>query len=112
MQIIQSCEEEEVVAFLARCQSAGGGFGGGPGQLAHLAPSYAATCALLTIGGDTALNVIDRCAMHAYLRRMKDEHTGGFRMHDDGEVRNHARNERAEARMCARVERESVCVCV
>lgn len=32
----------QVVAFLAKCQHAQGGFGGGPGQLAHLAPTYAA----------------------------------------------------------------------
>jgi protein farnesyltransferase subunit beta len=34
------------IKFLELCQSASGGFGGGPGQLPHLAPSYAA-CATL-----------------------------------------------------------------
>eukprot|EP00899_Mesostigma_viride_P002321 jgi/Mesvir1/1208/Mv17695-RA.2 len=53
--------------FLRRCQDPGGGFGGGPGQLPHLAPTYAATSALVTLGSDEALHVIDR-------------------MHEDGEV--------------------------
>ena len=32
-----------------------GGFGGGPYQLAHLAPTYAAVCTLVTLGGADAL---------------------------------------------------------
>ncbi len=31
----------DIVAFLRRCQDPAGGFGGGPGQLPHLAPTYA-----------------------------------------------------------------------
>jgi protein farnesyltransferase subunit beta len=50
----------EVVAFLAACRHPGGGYGGGPGQMAHLAPTYAAVCALLTLGGPAALDSIDR----------------------------------------------------
>ncbi len=33
-----------------------GGFGGGPYQLAHLAPTYAAVAALVTLGGQDALS--------------------------------------------------------
>lgn len=33
-----------------------GGFGGGPYQLAHLAPTYAAVAALVTLGGEDALS--------------------------------------------------------
>jgi hypothetical protein len=33
-----------------------GGFGGGPYQLAHLAPTYAAVSALVTLGGADALS--------------------------------------------------------
>lgn len=32
-----------VIDFLASCQHPNGGFGGGPNQLAHLAPTYAGT---------------------------------------------------------------------
>lgn len=33
-----------------------GGFGGGPYQLAHLAPTYAAVAALVALGGEDALS--------------------------------------------------------
>jgi hypothetical protein len=36
----------EFLFALCRCQDPEGGFGGGPGQLAHLAPTYAAVNAL------------------------------------------------------------------
>lgn len=49
-----------VCQFLARCQSPSGGFAGGPGQHAHLAPTYAAVNALCIIGTEEAYNVIDR----------------------------------------------------
>ena len=52
----------QVVAFLNSCQHPEGGYGGGPGQLAHLAPTYAAVSALLTLGGEDALGSIDRFA--------------------------------------------------
>ena len=77
---------DSVPSFLARCQDTEGGFGGGPYQIPHLAASYAAVCALVTIGTPTALQVIDRAKMKAFILRMKDPHTGGFRMHQDGEI--------------------------
>jgi protein farnesyltransferase subunit beta len=51
----------QVTAFLSSCQHPEGGYGGGPGQLAHLAPTYAAVSALLTLGGQEALSSINRC---------------------------------------------------
>ena len=39
-----------------RMQHPEGGFGGGPYQLAHLAPTYAAVSALVTLGGTEALS--------------------------------------------------------
>lgn len=39
-----------------------GGFGGGPGQLAHLAPTYAAVNALAIVGTEEAYGIIDRLA--------------------------------------------------
>lgn len=50
--------------FLAHCQSPTGGFAGGPGQHAHLAPTYAAVNALCIIGTEEAYNVIDRYDPH------------------------------------------------
>ncbi|KAH0929536.1 hypothetical protein HID58_015263, partial [Brassica napus] len=73
--------ENNTIDFLGRCQGPDGGYGGGPGQLAHLATSYAAVNTLVTLGGDKALSSINRC----FLRRMKDP-DGGFRVHDMGEM--------------------------
>lgn len=49
-----------MVETLKRCQNEDGGFGGGPGQLSHLAPSYAAVCALC-YAGEEGWRSIDRC---------------------------------------------------
>ena len=49
-----------VVQFLSQCQHQDGGFAGGPGQLAHLAPTYAAILTLAILGTQEAYNCIDR----------------------------------------------------
>ena len=77
---------DDVIEFLALCQCADGGFGGGPGQMAHLAPTYAAVCCLADIATDAAAAVVRAPEMLAFLRRCKDERSGGFRMHDGGET--------------------------
>ncbi|XP_043203524.1 protein farnesyltransferase subunit beta-like isoform X1 [Amphibalanus amphitrite] len=76
---------DTVTAFLARCQSAEGGFGGGPGQLPHLAATYAAVSALASLGTEAAYQVIDRPGLRRFLRRCLNS-DGSFSMHDDGEV--------------------------
>ena len=77
-----------VVPFLSRCQNEAttGGFGGGPGQLSHCAPTYAAVLALCTIGTDEALASISRSEMYAFFMSVKDPATGAFCMHHDGEI--------------------------
>ena len=80
-------EADNVVGFLRRCQVPGtGGFAGGahPGQIAHLAPTYAAINTMVTIGTPAALAAIDRASLRVFLRRMKRP-DGSFSMHDDGE---------------------------
>ncbi|CAL9224117.1 unnamed protein product, partial [Arabidopsis halleri] len=77
--------ENNAIDFLVRCQGSDGGYGGGPGQLPHLATTYAAVNALVTLSGHKALSSIDREKMSCFLRRMKDK-SGGFRMHDMGEM--------------------------
>lgn len=42
--------KDRVVETILACQCPTGGFGGGPGQLPHLAPTYAAICALAYAG--------------------------------------------------------------
>ena len=77
-----------IVDFLVSCQHHNGGFSGGPHQLPHLATSYAAVAALLTIGGDHALGCINREALYDFfLRRcVPSEQGGGMTMHEGGEV--------------------------
>mmetsp|Transcript_19002 Transcript_19002/g.42523 ORF Transcript_19002/g.42523 Transcript_19002/m.42523 type:complete len:422 (+) Transcript_19002:48-1313(+) len=74
----------KMASFLAHCQHEGGGVGGGPTQLAHLAPTYAATAALIVSGQEVAYRGLDRQKLYAFLMRMKAPE-GGFRMHDEGE---------------------------
>uniref|UniRef100_A0A673CLR2 Protein farnesyltransferase subunit beta n=1 Tax=Sphaeramia orbicularis TaxID=375764 RepID=A0A673CLR2_9TELE len=74
-----------VCQFLAHCQSPTGGFAGGPGQHAHLAPTYAAVNALCIIGTEEAYNVIDREKLLDFLWSVKQP-DGSFVMHVGGEV--------------------------
>ncbi|XP_015879174.1 protein farnesyltransferase subunit beta [Ziziphus jujuba] len=77
--------ESSTIDFLSRCQDSSGGYGGGPGQLPHLATTYAAVNSLVTLGSHKALSSINRDNLYAFLLRMKQP-SGGFRMHDAGEV--------------------------
>ncbi|XP_057769368.1 protein farnesyltransferase subunit beta [Salvia miltiorrhiza] len=87
--LLGDCIDDELengfIDFLSRCQDRDGGYGGGPGQMPHLATTYAAVNALITVGGQKSLSSINREKLYAFLLRMKDA-SGGFRMHDGGEV--------------------------
>jgi len=78
-------EKSKIVNFLGRCQDANGGFAGGPGQLAHLAPTYAAVNALVILGSKEAYSLVDREKMVQWMDRLRCE-DGAFRMHVDGEL--------------------------
>lgn len=52
-----------VVATLRPIQNKTGGFGGGHGQFSHLATTYASVLSLVMVGGDEALELVDRRAM-------------------------------------------------
>uniref|UniRef100_A0A3B5AIF4 Protein farnesyltransferase subunit beta n=1 Tax=Stegastes partitus TaxID=144197 RepID=A0A3B5AIF4_9TELE len=82
---IPAAVASDVCQFLARCQSPTGGFAGGPGQHAHLAPTYAAVNALCIIGTEEAYNVIDREKLLDFLWSVKQP-DGSFVMHVGGEV--------------------------
>ncbi|XP_039982061.1 protein farnesyltransferase subunit beta [Xiphias gladius] len=82
---IPSAVASDVCQFLARCQSPTGGFAGGPGQHAHLAPTYAAVNALCIIGTEEAYKVIDREKLLDFLWSVKRP-DGSFVMHVGGEV--------------------------
>lgn len=70
-----------VLDTLGRCLKEAG-FGGSQHQIAHLAPTYAASMSLCILE-DYAM--LERDAMYAFLRSTKQA-DGSFAMHDDGEV--------------------------
>lgn len=82
---------EDVTAYRARLietvrpmQNPDGGFGGGFGQLSHLATTYATVLALTLVGGDEAYEVVDRKSMWKWLCSIKQP-DGGFQMAVGGE---------------------------
>lgn len=74
-----------VIEFLEKCRSPKGGFAGGPGQYAHLAPTYAAVNSLCLIGTEFAYRAIDRDSLVQFLWSIR-EPDGSFRLHVDGET--------------------------
>lgn len=76
---------QDVIHFLKKCRYATGGFGGGPNQYPHLAPTYAAVLSLCLIETDEALEAIDMKSMKDFLWSVR-ESNGAFRMHVDGEI--------------------------
>ncbi|BFZ06949.1 hypothetical protein BsWGS_09989 [Bradybaena similaris] len=77
----------QIAEFLGRCQDREGGFGGGPMQYPHLAPTYAAVNSLCILSNitDKVFNVLNREKLYSFLKRMKTR-DGAFQMHDGGEV--------------------------
>ncbi len=82
---LMPAETHKVVEFLRKCQCREGGFGGGPGQLPHLATTYAAVLALCEIGTKEAYDVIDRPALQRFILSLCQP-DGSLIMHRDGEV--------------------------
>lgn len=74
-----------MVKLLSLCQADSGGYAGGPGQLPHLAPTYAAVMTLCIIGSEEAFTSINRHSLSLFLTRMHQP-DGSFIMHEGGEV--------------------------
>ena len=55
--------QDRVWESCASMQNPSGGFGGGHGQISHAAPSYAVVLSLAMVGGNEALELIDRRAL-------------------------------------------------
>ncbi|GAA0141517.1 acyltransferase [Lithospermum erythrorhizon] len=68
----------DIVDFLSRCPDPNGGYGGGPGQMPHLATTYDAVNSLITISGERALSSMNRKNLDSFLIQMKDL-SGGFK---------------------------------
>ena len=75
---------ERVISTVRPIQNAAGGFGGGNGQMSHLAPTYAIILTLAMVGGKEALDIIDRKAMWKWIGSLKQP-DGGFQMSVGGE---------------------------
>ncbi|KAG9228979.1 CaaX farnesyltransferas-like protein beta subunit Ram1 [Amylocarpus encephaloides] len=75
---------ESLISTIRPIQNATGGFGGGNGQASHLAPTYAIILSLVIVGGEEALDVIDRKAMWKWLGNLKRDN-GAFQMAVGGE---------------------------
>eukprot|EP00128_Syssomonas_multiformis_P017202 Colp12_sorted_trinity150504_noHs@11180 len=78
-------DADKFSSFLSCCQSPEGGFGGGPDQYAHLAPTYAAVNSLAILGHEKALRVVDRKKLYQWLEKLKGV-DGSFAMHIGGEA--------------------------
>lgn len=76
--------EERLISTVRPIQNASGGFGGGNGQMSHLAPTYAIMLSLAMVGGEDAFDLIDRKAMWKWLGALKQP-DGGFQMSVGGE---------------------------
>ncbi|KAI8808627.1 terpenoid cyclases/protein prenyltransferase alpha-alpha toroid [Cladochytrium replicatum] len=77
-------DRSRVVSTLATCQHPDGGFGGGHGQISHLATTYAAIHALAILGTEEAYRSVRRDELYRWMLRMKQP-DGSFVMHDGGE---------------------------
>lgn len=81
---IEGQQKSEIIQFLSKCQNTTGGFAGGPGQLSHLAPTYAAVNALVILGPE-AFDIVNRKQLVIWLDSLRQA-DGSFIMHTGGEV--------------------------
>ncbi|CAI6323865.1 unnamed protein product [Periconia digitata] len=75
---------DRVIHTFSLIQHPSGGYGGGFGQLPHLAATYAAVLSIVMAGGTSAYESIDRKNMWHFLGQMKQP-SGGFTMAAAGE---------------------------
>ncbi|KUI53568.1 Protein farnesyltransferase subunit beta [Cytospora mali] len=80
-----SSYRESLIETARSMQNDTGGFGGGNGQMSHLATTYAIVLAMALVGGDDVYEVVDRRALWKWLCTLKHP-AGGFQMAVGGEV--------------------------
>jgi len=82
---ISKSEIEKTINTLSACQNPTGGFGGGPKQFSHVAPTYAAVNTLAIIGTEEAYNVVNREKLYEWFMSLKQP-DGSFQMNEGGEI--------------------------
>ncbi len=75
---------ESIIETARSMQNETGGFGGGGGQLSHMATTYAVVLSLALVGGEDVYDVVDRKAMWRWLCSLKQP-DGGFQVCLGGE---------------------------
>ncbi|KAJ4422219.1 CAAX farnesyltransferase (FTase) subunit beta [Gnomoniopsis sp. IMI 355080] len=80
-----SSYREALIETARSMQNDTGGFGGGNGQLSHLATTYAIVLSMALVGGEDVYKVVDRRALWKWLCSLKTP-GGGFQMATGGEV--------------------------
>ncbi|KAG9100007.1 CAAX farnesyltransferase (FTase) subunit beta [Ceratobasidium sp. UAMH 11750] len=85
---LDDATKQRAIDTIMACQHPDGGFGGGPGQLPHLLPTYACVCALAIVGrpGENGgWDQINRQKIYEFYMRMKQP-DGSFIVNKDAEV--------------------------
>lgn len=80
-----SMYRQKLIDTARAMQNPNGGFGGGHGQMSHLATSFALILSIAIVGGEELYEVIDRKAMWKWLCSLKQP-DGGVQMAYGGEV--------------------------
>lgn len=80
-----SSYREALIETARSMQNDTGGFGGGNGQLSHLATTYAIVLSMALVGGEDVYEIVDRRSLWKWLCSLKTP-GGGFQMATGGEV--------------------------
>ncbi|KAK3381423.1 terpenoid cyclases/protein prenyltransferase alpha-alpha toroid [Podospora didyma] len=79
-----SVYKDAIIETVRSMQNETGGFGGGGGQLSHLATTYAVVLALALVGAEEGFEIVDRKAMWRWICSLKQP-DGGFQVGVGGE---------------------------
>ncbi|KAJ1303977.1 hypothetical protein OPQ81_008387 [Rhizoctonia solani] len=85
---LDTVTKQRAIDTIIANQHPDGGFGGGPGQIPHLLPTYASVCALAIVGGPGekgGWDQINRQKCYEFFMRMKQP-DGSFIVNKDAEV--------------------------
>lgn len=78
-------ERKKIIATYSTFQHPDGGFGGGPKQQPHLAPTYAAVNSLVALKGSDSFDVINVQKLKQFLLSLKQP-DGSYALHELGEI--------------------------